>query len=432
MRIKDLEIHGYRSFRDAVWRPGQLNLVVGPNGSGKSNLLRVLALISNAAKGNLAKSIAAAGGIVPLLWDHEPGTVGVRATFHASSKKDRPERTASYELVLEQVARGSGYKVKTDTLIFVNEENSEFGKGENSGYRLDADGKVLKRAFVNGVISDVRQERFDPNESLLAECKWDDVYAVARWGLHRDVEVGPSSSIRRPTTTQYLTRLENDGGNFAPVLHTLYTSNGKFRRAIDEGMRAGFGNEFDRIDFQPAASQQIQLAVQWKSSSEPHAGQDLSDGTLRFLFLLTVLAQPEPPTLIALEEPDIGLHPSMLSIIAEFAEAAAEKSQIVITTHSPDFLDCFSAKSPTVTLCNWESGRTRLYNLESENLATWLAKYRLGHMFTSGELDSIALADVEPMHDADIRNFSLPPEDSALVETADADANKPNMDVSDG
>lgn len=224
--------------------------------------------------------------------------------------------------------------------------------------------------------------------------------------------------MRRPTTTQYIKNLEAGGGNLAAVLHTLYTSNRDFRRAIDVGMRAGFGNEYDRLEFQPAAAQQIQLALQWKSSSEPHAGQDLSDGTLRFLFLLTCLAHPEPPPLVAIEEPDIGLHPSMLPIIAEYAEAAADLTQLFITSHSPEFLDAFSGASPTVTLCNWENGETLLYTLDAERLAKWLARYRLGHLFTSGELEALALPDVDPI-DGDRDVFAdLPPEDAALTESA--------------
>ena len=224
--------------------------------------------------------------------------------------------------------------------------------------------------------------------------------------------------MRGPTTTQYVTTLSAGGGNLVPVLHTFYTSNRDFKKAIDEGMKAGFGDEYDRLEFQPAAAQQIQLAVQWKSSSEPHAGQELSDGTLRFLFLLTCLAHPEPPPLLAIEEPDAGLHPSMLPIIAEYASAASESTQLFITSHSPDFLDAFSALSPTVTLCNWESGATQLYTLDSDRLKKWLERYRLGHLFTSGELEALAQPDVEPLEEDDEAFEDLPPEDAALSEGA--------------
>ena len=132
---------------------------------------------------------------------------------------------------------------------------------------------------------------------------------IGGWRIHHDIHIERGSPIRLPATTQYDTQMDPDGSNLVTVLHTAYTGNREFKNAIDEGMTAGFGDEYKELIFQPAAAQQIQLAIQWKSSSKPHAGQDLSDGTLRFLFLLTVLANPEPPDLIAIDEPEAGLHP---------------------------------------------------------------------------------------------------------------------------
>ena len=415
MDIEQLEISRFRSLKKAVWKPGPLNLVVGPNGSGKSNLLRLLDLISEAAHGHLAKSIADSGGMVPILWDHQPGSFGWVLSLHVPLG-EFPDIVASYEVSVGQVGRGSAYRIERDSHISWFEPGKDFGTGENPGYRRDGQGNVVYRAFVSGEISDCEIEEYDQNESLMVEMKWPSRDELQSWALHQDIEVGPTSPMRRPTTTQYVTTLSGGGGNLVPVLHTFYTSNRDFRKAIDEGMRAGFGDEYDHLEFQPAAAQQIQLAVQWKTSSEPHAGQELSDGTLRFLFLLTCLAHPDPPPLIAIEEPDIGLHPSMLPIIAEYASAAAESTQLFITSHSPGFLDAFSGLSPTVTLCNWEDGATHLYTLDSDRLKKWLERYRLGHLFTSGELEALAQPDVEPVEEHDEAFEDLPPEDAALSE----------------
>ena len=417
MAIRQLEINGYRSLKKAVWKPGPLNLVVGPNGSGKSNLLRLLGLISEAAHGHLAKSIADSGGMVPILWDHQPGSFGWVLSLHVPLG-EFPDIVASYEVSVGQVGRGSAYRIERDSYTAWNEPGKDFGTSRNAGYRRDGQGNVAHRGFLKGEICDIEVKEYDENESLLAGVAWDSRDELRSWTLHQDIEVGPSSPMRRPTTTQYVTSLSSGGGNLVPLLHTFYTSNRDFKKAIDDGMRAGFGDEYDHLEFQPAAAQQIQLAVQWKSSSEPHAGQELSDGTLRFLFLLTCLAHPDPPPLIAIEEPDAGLHPSMLPIVAEYASAAAESTQLFITSHSPDFLDAFSALSPTVTLCNWESGATQLYTLDSERLKKWLERYRLGHLFTSGELEALAQPDVEPVEEGNDDLEDLPPEDAALAEGA--------------
>jgi predicted ATPase len=416
MAIRELEITGYRSFKHVTWKPGPLNLVVGPNGSGKTNLLQFLNLISRAAHGRLAWSIAHAGGMVPLLWDHQPGSLGWNLSIDAPNE-DKPDRTATYEVLLRQLGGGSAYQIEQDSLIFWLEPSADLGSSRNMGYRRES-GDLLIRGVFEGKTTNFEWEQdYDKNESLIGEVTGGVASRLQAWTYHRDIPTDPGSPMRRPTTTQFVDKLEPSGDNLVPVLHTFYTSNRDFKTAIDDGMRAGFGDEYERLEFQPAAAQQIQLAVQWKSSTEPHAGQDLSDGTLRYLFLLTALAHPKPPPLVMIEEPDVGLHPSMLSIIADFAADAAERTQLVFTSHSPDFLDAFSSLSPTVTLCHWEDGQTQLYTLDAQRLEKWLERYRLGHLFTSGELDNLALPDVDPVEAEDLFK-DLPPEDAAVLESA--------------
>lgn len=253
----------------------------------------------------------------------------------------------------------------------------------------------------------------DSSESLLAQVPGTSISTEAKrtleaWRIQHEVDVGYGSPARMPAMTQYTRVMAPDGGNLPTVLHTLYTGNRDFRREIDEGMVAAFGEEFVELTFLPAAAQMIQLAVQWRSSKHPHAGRGLSDGTLRLLFLLTILAAPEPPPLIAIDEPETGLHPGMFPIVAEYAAAAAERTQVVISSHSPEFLDAFTTHGPHVTICHWEQGRTHLFPIGPERLEPWLEKYRLGHLFTSGELDILAMPEVEVDDDAEDRFRELP------------------------
>jgi hypothetical protein len=133
---------------------------------------------------------------------------------------------------------------------------------------------------------------------------------------------------------------------------------------------------------------------------------------LRFLLLLTVLASPEPATLIAIDEPEVGLHPSMLPIVAEYAAEAAEHTQVIMTSHSPEFLDAFSRVPSAVMLLHWEDGRSRLFPMTPETLSKWLERYRLGELFASGELEALAMPEVEPIPDLSKRLKGLPAEDA--------------------
>ncbi len=420
MAIQELEVHGYRSFQEVTWRPGRLNLLVGPNGSGKSNLLRLLELISKVAKGRLAAALKESGGVVPLLWDHRATAFGWKLRIDpVDSGRDRIKDAITLEFELENLPRTSSYQIVLDSLGNWVKFKQGLEKDPYWIYQRDA-----RRAMVydQQARNLVKFEEFDPNESLLAQIwptRTNPIPTRTRWFLndwriYHDIHVERGSDMRSPATTQFAKLVEPDGSNLVSVLHTLYTSDREFKRQIDEGMRAGFGDQFEELVFQPAAAQQIQLAVQWRSSKAPHAGQDLSDGTLRFLFLLTVLASPEPATLIAIDEPEVGLHPSMLPIVAEYAAEAAERTQVIMTSHSPVFLDAFSRVPSEVTLLHWEDGRTQLYPLAPETLSKWLERYRLGELFTSGELEALVMPEVEPVPDLSERLRGLPTEDAGM------------------
>jgi len=173
------------------------------------------------------------------------------------------------------------------------------------------------------------------------------------------------------------------------VLHTLYTNDREFKKEINAAMRAAFGDDFEELVFAPASDQRIQLRVRWKSLSREQSAADLSDGTLRFLFLLTVLSSPDPAPLIAIDEPETGLHPSMLPIVAEYSADAARRTQVILTTHSPQFLDAFGKTIPTTTVVKWNEGETQLKTIAGEELERWLKEYSLGALHKSGELEAM-------------------------------------------
>jgi predicted ATPase len=418
MAIQELEVKGYRSFEEITWRPGKLNLLVGPNGSGKSNLLRLLELISKVAQGRLATALKGSSGMVPLLWDHRATAFGWKLRIDpVDSGRDRVKDAITLEFELDNIPHTSSYQIQKDSLGNWVKYDQKLEKSPYWIYQRDVHRAMVYDQQARKLVS---FDEPDPNESLLAQIsdpRTNPIPTHTRrflegWRLYHDVHVERGSAMRAPATTQYVKLVEPDGSNLVSVLHTLYTSDREFKRRIDEGMRAGFGDQFEELVFQPAAAQQIQLAVQWRSSKGPHAGQDLSDGTLRFLFLLTVLASPEPATLIAIDEPEAGLHPSMLPIVAEYAAEAAERTQVVMTSHSPVFLDAFSQVPSEVTLLHWEEGRSRLYPLTPETLSKWLERYRLGELFTSGELEGLAMPEVERLPDLGERLKGLPAEDA--------------------
>lgn len=391
MKIKQLDIEGFRSLKKVSWIPGDLNVIIGPNGTGKSNLLRFLQLISISAQGRLGKHIQALGGMDPIVWDGSAPSI--KFSIKTEPVEFGPEH---YELELGRLGTGSSYKIEKELLanlhkVRKNKETKPF--------------KFLERAGNSAVFYDEKEQKFSTPEEFVSE--EESLLSIASGpftknhyippfqkelasiAVYHDLHTNKDAVIRQPAISRLEKRVDPDGQNLISVLHTLYTGDRDFKRDINAAMQAAFGDDFDELVFPPAADQKIQLRIRWKSLKREQSAADLSDGTLRFLFLLTVLASPSPAPVIAIDEPETGLHPAMLPIVAEYAADAATRSQIIMTTHSPQFLDAFKEVRPTTTVAKWENGETTLNTLSNDKLAYWLKEYSLGTLFRSGELEQM-------------------------------------------
>ena len=394
--IQKLQIKGFRSLRDVTWEPGKLNVVIGPNGSGKSNLLRALSLLQRSAQGELADSVLHQGGIAPLLWDGQAQELGWVVKTDPVDPKLDPERDAlTYELLLRQLGATSAYRVEYELL--------------GNYYRKDRGQKpepykFLERHPGHAVTFDPQERALVAHEgsvpdaqsllSLIAGPFGNPIVLtfrdrLASWGIYHDLHVDQDAPIRQPAVARLEKRVAADGQNLIPVLHTLYSTSRAFKNDVDMAMRTAFGDDFEDLTFPPAADQRVQLRLRWRSLKSAQSAADLSDGTIRFLLLLAILANPEPESLIAIDEPEVGLHPGMLPIVAEFACEAARRTQVILTTHSPQFLDAFREETPTTTVTHWIDGESRLSVVDGLELARWLEEYSLGALFRSGELEAM-------------------------------------------
>ncbi len=393
MKIKQLHIEGFRSLRNVSWFPGDLNVIIGPNGTGKSNLLRFLELISISAQGKLGKYIQSLGGMEPIVWDGVAASIKFMLETTPEGGELGPE---TYDLELARLGAGSSYKVEKELLT----NSHKLKKGIEKRPMI-----FLERAGKHAFIFDETERKFttpeefvSDEESLLSIASGPFINnrfippfqrGLAAIAVYHDLHTNKDASIRQPAIARMERRVDPDGQNLISVLHTLYTGDRDFKNDINSAMQAAFGDDFEELLFPPASDQRIQLRIRWKSLKREQSAAELSDGTLRFLFLLTVLASPSPAPIIAIDEPETGLHPSMLPLIAEYAVDASTRSQVILTTHSPQFLDAFAGTRPTTTVAAWQDGETTLKTLRGEELDYWLKEYSLGALFKSGELEQI-------------------------------------------
>jgi len=397
MKILRLDVKGYRSLKDVSWSPGDLNVLIGPNGAGKSNLLRLLELISVSAQGRLGKYIQSLGGLEPLVWDGSSESISFCAKTSPVDKGRSVDRESlTYRVELARLGRSSAYRIGYELLA--NFHRVETGEKETPF-------KLLERQALNARVFDeneralvASEESISEEETLLSLASGPFTAnkhippfqaQLASWSVYHDLHVNRDAPIRQAAVTRTEKRVDPDGQNLIPVLHTLYTGDRDFKKDIDSAMRAAFGDDYDELVFAPAADQRIQLRVRWKSLRREQSAADLSDGTLRFLFLLTVLASPMLAPVIAIDEPETGLHPSMLPIVAEYAVDASQRAQVILTTHSPQFLDAFGDSPPATTVTLWSEGETRLKTLRGDDLKEWLKEFSLGSLFLSSELEEM-------------------------------------------
>ncbi len=115
----------------------------------------------------------------------------------------------------------------------------------------------------------------------------------------------------------------------------------------------------------------------------------LSDGTLRYIALLTILCHPNPPPLVCIEEPELGLHPDILANVGDLLKTASERMQLIVTTHSDFLVDRFTDQPESVVVCDKINGQTKLRRLEKREISGWLEGYRLGQKWIDGEIGGV-------------------------------------------
>ena len=399
MKILSLDIEGFRSLKNiANWHPGDLNVLIGPNGCGKSNLLRALEMLAASAQGGLSRLIQTCGGMEALVWDGEADEIRFKVKCSPVDINRVAEKDSlTYELRLGRLGKGGEYKIDYEML-------GNYAKVEQ---RLALKPyKLLERHGLQAKVFDEQQRglaapeenvpRLETLLSLAADPFTQNRHLppfrnqMSAWSVYHDFHTNRDAAIRRAVVTRHEKRVQPDGQNLISVLHTLYTNDRSFKKEIDAAMTAAFGEDFEELVFPPGdGDQRTQLRIRWKSLQRAQSAADLSDGTLLFLFLLTVLSSPDPAPLIAIDEPEAGLHPSMLPIVAEYAVDASRRTQVILTTHSPQLLDAFGKTVPTTTVVKWNDGETNLTTISGEQLNKWLGEFSLGALHKSGELEAM-------------------------------------------
>jgi predicted ATPase len=387
MLLKKLRIAGLLSFGpDGVDLPlRDLNVFIGSNGSGKSNLLEILGLL-RAAPRSLPDPVKELGGVKEWLWKGEGATgegtlevvvenpKGKMALRHFLAIREHGGR---FEVVDERIENESEY----------SEYNQSFFPQPFIHYDFRRGNPMLKDRLEEERI--LQREQVRPEESILSQLKDPERYPALTYlqdkytqiRLFRNWSFGPGASLRKEQNTSGRNDFLSDGGeNLALVLS-------KIKTRVKKGLRAGLAQLYQGIidlDFQINEGG-VQLFFEEEGGRQIPATR-LSDGTLRYLCLLAILLHPDPPPLVAIEEPELGLHPDVLPYVAQLLVESSQRTQLLVTTHSQMIVDALGGQPESVIVCERVEGISRFERLNADQLKDWLKKYSLGKLWSMGEI----------------------------------------------
>ena len=353
-----------------------LNVLIGPNGSGKSNLIEVMGLLQ-AAPRELTAPIIEGGGVRNWIWRGEQTTPPTAEPVLAEVETVQDYQSGNQALRHSFAFRETGHRFELTDERIEDDEADPFDGKRKVHFELENRTRRPLLVFDNqkSVLAQLRDPHHHPELTWLG-----DMYPRVR--LYREWSFGRSAPPRQPQDAALPNDFLIEGGqNLGMMLNRLKQEPSVKKRFMNalQHIYEGIADFDVRI-----VGGTVQVILQEGNITVPAIR--LSDGTLRYLCLLAILCHPTPPPLICLEEPELGLHPDILPGLADLLREASERCQLIVTTHSDTLVDALTDTPESVVVCEKKEGQTRMKRLDKDELSHWLEKYRLGELWSSGEI----------------------------------------------
>ena len=365
-------------------------MLIGPNASGKSNLIEALSILA-AAPRDLQVPIREGGGIGDWLW--KGSKQRATATIDTTIYYPWGPMPLRYRLSFTEI--GQRFTLVDEAVE--NERPTDSSPRPYFYYAYQAGHPTLNVKMEtkdNGGRTErrLRREDISPEQSILSQRRDPDIYPeltylanqFERMRFYREWNLGRYTAPRMPQKTDLpADSLIEDAGNLGLVLNDLQ-NRPDVKEVILERLRAFYERVTDVTTLIQGGTVQVFFHERGLKRAVP--ATRLSDGTLRYLCLLVILCHPEPPPVVCIEEPELGLHPDVIPTVAEMLVEAAARTQLIVTTHSDILVDALSAHPECVMVCERGEQGTELRRLDPAQLDEWLERYRLGELWQMGEI----------------------------------------------
>jgi predicted ATPase len=350
--LKHIKVTGFKSIAKLDLPMRNINILIGANGAGKTNFISLFSFLSNLSHGKLRKYVE---------------LEGYANTFFCFGAKKTPRITINLEVGKNGYNVSFLHGANDDSLIF----EEEYCTVVSSAKKWTVKGKPGE----SGLLPDSEAKSPYVREytrEYLEKCR-----------VHHFHDTSPSAGFKQACDLSESDYLYKDAKNLAAFLYRLRTEYSKNYRDIVSTIQtvAPFFHDFYLMPRGSKGEEKIILKWSHRDHENPFSANQLSDGTARFICLAVLLLQPQDlkPNTIILDEPELGLHPAALHVLAEIVKAAAKDNQVICSTQSVTFANLFAPEDFIVV--DAEDGVSKFRRLERESLEQWLEEYGMGDIW---------------------------------------------------
>ena len=357
-KLEKLTIKNFKSIREQVLELGLLNVFIGSNGAGKSNLIEVFRFLREIVNQNLAGYVGVKGGADTLLY---------------FGRKSSPEM--SLRLEFGEGDTGNGYSIKLqgtneDSLIIVWET------------ALYHERKNYPEPYRLAVSSNSKESKLKETGHICAREAMSDLDSYRVYHFH---DTSDTAVVKGTGDVEDNRVLRPQAENLAAFLYWMQQKQPDHFANIQDTVRqiAPFFQEFRLA---PSKLNESKIRLEWKEkgSDAYFNASSLSDGTLRFLCLATLLLQPQLPAVVLLDEPELGLHPAAVTLLADLLSSAATRTQVIVATQSVTLVNQFEPES--VWAVDRTDNQSVFRHLSQQDMTAWLDDYGLGELWEKNVL----------------------------------------------
>lgn len=365
MKLKKIHLAGFKSFAGRASQEGggeieigDVTVLLGANGAGKSNLVSFFRMMGHLTTGALQQYVGQAGTADALL-HYGPS---VTARIDAELVFEGDDATDVYTMALASA--------QPDTLVFVTETVNWQRAGETKPYQ-----RALGSGHRESLLEQAAQEGQAPCRVMLRLLRGCRVYQ-----FH---DTSEDAKIRKSGYIEDAAYLRSNGGNLAAYLYALQQTQSAYYERIVRTIRQ-VCPQFGDFVLSPSPRNDKYILLNWRQAEGPDylmGPHQLSDGTLRFMALVTLLLQPHDrlPSVIILDEPELGLHPSAISVLADLITGVSTRSQVIMATQSPTLVNHFSLEQ--IRPIEFRDGRSVFLDLRADEYQAWLDDYTTGELW---------------------------------------------------